>query len=355
MVSYNDEVLAVGSALIVIFLASYYVVRRWRQRRLQAIESPDAYSPRPDRAHNQIVTGRAFAAKLESDGVDVARSRELLDEAERDLKRGEVDLALANAKAARDELQRQRAAAGPKDSGAGLPRTIKAAEPARPSFRDVSRRVGDKEPEEAPSAPVARSVPADPSDGSKGEEPSSDVDRDGAEDGTSAKTVPKNYLESRFQLKLVQEELAKAAAAKPDAPEVKEARKFLDQAQQCFDRKDFTESLRLALRSRRRLGSAEGDTVPLSPGTVIEAPPEEPSLAALRSSAPSSQAVPDASGGAKPTTVTCARCHRSNPAENRFCRGCGAPLAAPTCPRCHKPVAPDDGFCGACGAPIATT
>jgi class 3 adenylate cyclase/tetratricopeptide (TPR) repeat protein len=43
-----------------------------------------------------------------------------------------------------------------------------------------------------------------------------------------------------------------------------------------------------------------------------------------------------------------------NASGKRFCRGCGAPLAA-ACPACAAPVAADDRFCGECGTPLAAS
>ena len=40
-----------------------------------------------------------------------------------------------------------------------------------------------------------------------------------------------------------------------------------------------------------------------------------------------------------------------NSAGKRFCRDCGASLAA-ACPTCGAGIAPDDRFCGECGTPL---
>jgi predicted amidophosphoribosyltransferase len=49
--------------------------------------------------------------------------------------------------------------------------------------------------------------------------------------------------------------------------------------------------------------------------------------------------------------VICAACGTENAASKRFCRGCGASLAA-ACPACGSAVTADDRFCGECGAPL---
>ncbi len=52
--------------------------------------------------------------------------------------------------------------------------------------------------------------------------------------------------------------------------------------------------------------------------------------------------------------MTCAACGATNQAGNRFCGGCGAPLAR-SCPACAHPNPPEQRFCGACGASLQVT
>jgi hypothetical protein len=47
--------------------------------------------------------------------------------------------------------------------------------------------------------------------------------------------------------------------------------------------------------------------------------------------------------------VICQSCGHDNPVANRFCGGCGAPLAR-ACPACGNSNPPDHRFCGKCGA-----
>ena len=47
--------------------------------------------------------------------------------------------------------------------------------------------------------------------------------------------------------------------------------------------------------------------------------------------------------------MICQSCGHDNPVANRFCGGCGAPLAR-ACPACGNSNPPDHRFCGKCGA-----
>ena len=49
--------------------------------------------------------------------------------------------------------------------------------------------------------------------------------------------------------------------------------------------------------------------------------------------------------------MICAACETTNEGGRKFCRQCGASLAAP-CPSCGTPNAPDVNFCGECGTKL---
>ena len=49
--------------------------------------------------------------------------------------------------------------------------------------------------------------------------------------------------------------------------------------------------------------------------------------------------------------MECPRCRHQNPAGQKFCGECGAPLAV-SCPACRAPNPPGQKFCGECGASL---
>ncbi|MGE5296228.1 MAG: zinc-ribbon domain-containing protein [Solirubrobacterales bacterium] len=51
--------------------------------------------------------------------------------------------------------------------------------------------------------------------------------------------------------------------------------------------------------------------------------------------------------------VRCHKCNRVNPADAKFCSGCGAPLGkTKACPTCNELNDPDAKFCDNCGRPM---
>lgn len=55
-----------------------------------------------------------------------------------------------------------------------------------------------------------------------------------------------------------------------------------------------------------------------------------------------------------PADLPCPICETGNPADARFCMGCGSPLSA-ICPHCDNPYMPPANFCAHCGMPLSRT
>jgi serine/threonine-protein kinase len=66
--------------------------------------------------------------------------------------------------------------------------------------------------------------------------------------------------------------------------------------------------------------------------------------------APGSMPTPTPSAGA--AGHTCPQCGKTNAAEARFCKACGAGLVV-SCPQCQTEYPPDARFCSGCGANLA--
>ena len=334
-----------------------------------------------DRAWNQIQAGNGMADFLEREGVVVTEARMLLEQAllKHEIKRYPESYKLA--KQATDLLttqrQRLKLASSPAKVKGELTvgRKVEEPEPEPPAYRDLAHRVGDPEPEPTTSRVTPGSKPSavhPDDDRQEGERKHEDEPmQDGEEEGTEESSEPeeptiasekakrpKDYMEARFMLSSLRNDLEQVPPERMKDPALKEARDWAQKSQVAFDRKDYTESLRLAMRGRRRMGGTGISTISVGAGTVVESPPEEISPSAQRSSAPPMATQVAALPGTAPTSppgkVACGRCGRVNTPGDRFCRGCGAPLAPPKCPRCQRPVEADDKFCHACGSPLGT-
>ena len=342
----EGQIIGITLAVITVALFAVWVLRVLSLRRKRFLKELEAGTSESgeDAAHNQILTTRAVLKRLEAQGEDVSAAKAILKQAEAKQEAGRYAQALQLAREARNSMA-PRAKSAPVTSRVRVPASPRKVEKEELLYRDIAEGTrGRAKPAAGSPAGASMEEPDIPEPDSSGNPPSIPELRKG---------VPKNQLESRFEINVLEKSLKDT-----DDGSFPEARKLLTMAQRSFDRGDYSEALRLAMRGRKIVGTGTEETISLSPATVVETPPEAPLPSAARSSAPPvvKDVVPEpGTGGARSTVIRCPRCGRENPTTNKFCRGCGKPLAEPQCPRCQKPVSPDDAFCGICGAPISGT
>lgn len=139
-----------------------------------------------------------------------------------------------------------------------------------------------------------------------------------------AKELPSNYASSRFTMGLARGEID---AAKAQGRDVAQAEQHLADSQASFDASDYDAALRNAVQARRVL--TEEPPAPIVPPPVVGATPSA-------------------------RVVLCVACGSAIPAQDAFCRKCGAKAPAPrTCGSCGSEIAADDAFCRKCGTPAA--
>ncbi len=300
------ELLAIGVVLVaLVMLLGFHFLHDLRMRRLKAMRG-DAASPQTasDRAYNRLALARREADLLEAQGGDVEPARELITLANRQLEGRAYGQAYDLAQAAHETLVKGRR--GPLRSGPP------AAETALPS-----------------SARVAASGPT------------SSTAVGGSTASPAGAGVPKNRAEAQFQLRLFEEELARASKA-GTAPS--DAKELFVQAHAAYDRTDYAEAFRLSLRGRRRVGASIESLGPSHPAS---------------SEAEDGRSV-DAARTAEQVAAQdrCPSCGHPTVPGDVFCRGCGAARTPTTCPKCGAARTPADSFCGTCGeryAPLAAT
>jgi hypothetical protein len=291
-----DETLLIPGIIAVFLSIFVYFLYRFTLRRRSQILASEVEVPAEDRAFNLIRVGRTGASLLAGQGYDVGGVTALLDQAERQYAKRDHPGALRLAEQARDVLRLAQSRG--RGVPAPVPRTLTAEDPGR------------EEPETTPLAGGGRAMPFP------------------APSPSAAPRVPKGMVEARFTMGLLEQEIASAEKSSPGDSRLGEARNLRDEARRAFDEKRYPDAWTGALRARRRLGAAvEGVS-----GTPT---PPEPS-------APEGSPAPGA----------CSRCGRALRGGEKYCRGCGASLAAHSCPRCGIAVEPNDEFCHACGAPV---
>lgn len=300
-------VFVVVLAVIVVGLM-LYLIRRLRKRRAKLLSDLDE---RPelnqDRAFNRLSMARHEAGILAGQGVDVHRARELIAEAQGAFDTRQYDRAYRVAQSAHEALVTARQQ-GALSTGASLPsKPVIATPPA------------------ASTGPLASSIaaPVTPPSTTPG--------------------IPKNRAESQFQIRILWDELAALQGRRAKDPAVAEATTLRVQASAAFDKGDYTEAFRLALRGRRTLG-ATIESLPAAGASTGVGSRGTPAIG--------SPGVPDAAQTAEAVAggERCPDCGYPSLPGDAFCRGCGRPRAPLTCPSCGAPRVGNESFCGRCGA-----
>jgi len=127
--------------------------------------------------------------------------------------------------------------------------------------------------------------------------------------------IPPHRAEAQFQIRLLSDDVTRARAARPSDGRTLAGTGLLNQAQTAYDRAQYAEAFRLALRGRREVGGA------------IEAVPlvGVPSEGSERSEAPLS---PENAAESAAAADRCPSCGHPMLPEEPFCRGCGVPRAS---------------------------
>lgn len=300
----SGEILAITLIVVlgvVVVGLAFVLARRLRQRRAKLLhELTDRPELIQDRAFNRLGMARREAELVSRQGGDVARARELIAEGQAAYDNRSYDQAYRDAQMAHEAL--------------------------------VDARRTGRLPDQAPGpipAPSAQGSTAGPLPSTAAAAP------------PVVPPMPKNRAESQFQLRLLDQELATARTSRPRSAQLTEASELKSRGQAAFDRADYSEAFRLALKGRRALG-----------GTVESLPP----TLAFRGNG--STVPPAAPGAAVDPTATaerfaagerCPECGYPALAGDAFCRGCGTPRTPAVCSSCGAVRAPADTFCGKCG------
>ncbi len=304
------------AALVVIGVAGglLYILKRRLSAKIAALRhSVGEASPEhaDDQSYNLLELARAEAATLKRTGADVHVAEAAIADGDRALRRRDFDDATRSARRAHELLVAQRSE--------GSPLLLASASPASRSMPTSAPGPG--------AAPRPNSLP---------DSPVAPVLGTASGDGAPVPRLAKNRAESRFQMSLLAEEIGTASNDPEGATRVPDARKGAADAQTAYDRADYTESLRLALRARRALG------------TRIETLP--PPLTRIP---PTPTPVNPASTGGPAGTEPCSTCGRPLKPTDKFCRSCGTAKAPTACAACGTPLDAGDRFCAGCGAPSA--
>jgi Double zinc ribbon len=286
-------------------------IKRLKARRAQLLNDLTS-SPRHagDRAFNRIEMARREVAILGRQGADTGRARDLIAQAQAAFDMSQFPRAYELAQSAHEALVhvRQTAPLGGGGSAPLAPSTSAGPKVGAPAS------AAEAVPHAAAPTEVPSSVPTPP-------------------------RLAPNRAESQFQIRLLDSDLDSARSSRGSPSMIATASALRSQAQSAFDREQYTDALKFALRGRRELGGRV-ETLALSPGSTTG-----PAIVAPDGPTPdlSTLAERAASG------TRCPQCGYPTRTDDGFCRGCGRPLVPTACSKCGAPRSAADTFCGKCG------
>jgi len=289
-----------------------YLLRRLKSRRAKLLsELEDRPELNQDRAFNRLAMARREAEILSGQGVDVQRAQALIAESQGAFDLHHYEAAYKSAQSAHEALVNARRQSA-RSTGSPLPTSGGGSSPTTSATLS--------------SAPPARIGGAGPSP---------------AAEPSPRPTIPKYRAESQFQIRLLTDELQGLPARRAKDPTGVQAASFRRQASEAFDRNDYVEAFRLALRGRRALG-----------GTLESLPATGPGVAPAPAAGNGSGRPSDIATAAENVASgeRCPDCGYPTLPGDAFCRGCGRPKAALTCPSCGAPRGAQEPYCGRCGA-----
>ncbi len=324
-----DTEIGVVIAAIFAVLVAVYLLYRYLRRRGPELAARESKSVLDDRSYNQIRIGQAAADRLAQTGIDVTAAKELFRRAETARASGNYETSIELSKRGQDVLAAARS--GGNGMAGSLPTvTLSSVAVPRPAAGGALRSSTAPGYTAPPAAPVIAGDTARAPEVGAPLEPATD-------------RPPKNKMEAHFQLSVVQDELDQARSTKSRTKAFQDADSLRKQGQAAYDKQDFTEALRLALKSRRTLGTRV-EALPVSVVPASATTPGGPVNAGTGAKNSGGVASPGASG------PNCSQCGRTAAATDQFCRSCGAPITPAMCTNCGAPLVAGDRFCGKCGA-----
>lgn len=269
--------------LVILSVVTYLELKFVKRKRLERIEA----KVRVDDIYNQIVTSRAVSSAIKGQGRSTKEADLAILEADTAFSRGNYTDAKAAVERAKELLRNAK-----KDPDPSLQFDAMPQQPAE-----------SKLPEEC-------EVPFQ-----------------------ETKKLPKNYLESKFLIGSVKDQVEQAARSGAD---VSLAEDNLKLAEEAFAREDYTEALKDALKAKKSLEGGE---------PALEEKAKTKELASI-------EKVP-AAVVVKPNLSKCEKCSMELDPDDMFCPKCGAKVERDIrCPRCANRLRVEDAYCRKCGLPL---
>ncbi|MEF8831892.1 MAG: zinc ribbon domain-containing protein [Candidatus Thermoplasmatota archaeon] len=320
----------------VVSLSAYFYLEKTKKRRLKKIKTQSGLSPE-DEAYNRVKRTEGATRMMKRKGKDVQQADEKVNKAEQALEKGDLSQAKDLAAKAKDDLADEKTDMEPSNDDEDVKRAYTV---------DELEEVEFKESEEA-----------------------NRKRRELEEQKKKLESLPDNFLESKFEMKLARDLLNETEHGQ-------KAEELYAKAEKCFDEEDYTGALRYSIKCKKNIKGKEG--AGLISGQDIdkkEGPPEkvkerfpdlvggsEKSKDAFEKTKSKMQAEisdetededyrPIEEEEKSEVVKTCPECGFEGGEDDSYCPKCGAELIIEksACPECGQEVEEGDEFCRNCG------
>jgi len=313
--------IAIFIVFAAIAIAVYYYLEKTKSQRLNRIRKKKHMSPQNE-AYNKMKRTKGITKMMKRKGKDTKNAEQLVERAEEVLDKG--DLATAE----------------------------KLVDKATEKLPKNSLEVGEMEKDEK----TKKGYTIDELDEIEFEESEEAKKRREELEKQKEKlmSLPKNYLESKFQMKLVKEMI--------EEEDNQEANEYYRKAEKCFESEDYDGALKYSVRCKKVIEGKDAGLIPklsLDKNKDATEHVEEDTVTLKKCPDCGLEGKKDENfcpkcGIELVSKERCPECDAAVNEEDKFCRKCGVEIqsASDSCTGCGNEIDPEDDFCSRCGTKL---
>ncbi len=312
-------------------LSAYFYLERTKKRRLKKIKRKSELSPE-DEIYNRVKRTKGVTNLMKRKGKNVQKADEMVNKAERALEKGDISQAKDLASKAKNDLSDKKTNYDPSNENENVKKAYTVDELDEVEFKE-----------------------------------SEDAERKRRElkkQREKLESLPDNFLESKFEMKLARELL-------DESDHGKKAEELYSKAEKCFDEEDYTGALRYSIKCKKTIKGKEGAGLIAGQDIDKKEGPSEEVMERFPDLVNDKEKQEGAVGKTKikdektrstkeklqsEMVKVCPECGFEGGEDDFYCPKCGLELITESeCPECGNEVEEKDEFCRKCGTSLGSS